>query len=206
MYSIGSVTVDPSNPHTIWVGTGENHGGRHVGYGDGIYRSRDGGESWDHMGLETSEHISEILIHPDDPNTLWVASQGPLWRSGGERGLYKTTDGGENWHLVLSAGEWTGVTDIVMDPRNPDRLVAATWQRHRTVAAYMGAGPESGLYVSDDGGETWREVTAGLPTAISAKSVSRFHRKTRTFCMRPSSKTGARAACTAHPIAAKAGP
>jgi len=162
-YSIGTVTVDPSNPHTVWVGTGENHGGRHLGYGDGVYRSRDGGESWEHMGLEASEHISEILIHPEDPNTIWVAAQGPLWSSGGERGLYKSTDGGESWDLVLSAGEWTGVTDIVMDPRNPDRMVAATWQRHRTVAAYMGAGPESGLHVSDDGGDTWREVTAGLP-------------------------------------------
>lgn len=163
VYSIGTVAVDPRNPHTIWVGTGENHGGRHVGYGNGVYRSRDGGQSWEHLGLEESEHISEILIHPDDSNTVWVASQGPLWSSGGERGLYKTTDGGETWDLVLSAGEWTGVTDVVMDPRNPDRMVAATWQRHRTVAAYMGAGPESGLHVSDDGGETWREVTAGLP-------------------------------------------
>lgn len=163
VYSIGTVTVDPNNPHTIWVGTGENTGSRHAGYGDGIYRSRDGGQTWENMGLEESEHISEILIHPDDSNTIWVASQGPLWSSGGERGLYKSTDGGETWELVLSAGEWTGVTDIVMDPRNPDRLVAATWQRHRTVAAYMGAGPESGIHVSDDGGETWREVTNGLP-------------------------------------------
>jgi photosystem II stability/assembly factor-like uncharacterized protein len=169
VYSIGTVTVDPSNPHTIWVGTGENHGGRHVSYGDGIHRSRDGGQSWEHLGLGESEHISEIIVHPDDPDTVWVAAQGPLWSSGGDRGLYKTTDGGENWELVLSAGEWTGVTDIVMDPRNPDRLVAATWQRHRTVAAYMGGGPESGIHVSDDGGETWREVTSGLPTGNRGK-------------------------------------
>ncbi|MEE2565656.1 VPS10 domain-containing protein [Hyphobacterium marinum] len=169
VYSIGTVTVDPQNPHIIWVGTGENHGGRHVGYGNGVYRSRDGGQSWDHLGLEESEHISEILVHPEDSNTIWVASQGPLWSSGGDRGLFKSTDGGETWDLVLSAGEWTGVTDIVMDPRNPDRLVAATWQRHRTVAAYMGAGPESGLHVSDDGGETWREVTSGLPDGNMGK-------------------------------------
>jgi len=168
-YSIGAVTVDPQNPHTIWVGTGENHGGRHVGYGNGIHRSRDGGQNWDHLGLENSEHISEILVHPEDSDTIWVASQGPLWSSGGDRGLFKSTDGGETWDLVLSAGEWTGVTDIVMDPRNPDRLVAATWQRHRTVAAYMGAGPESGLHVSDDGGETWRELTAGLPDGNMGK-------------------------------------
>ncbi len=169
VYSIGTVTIDPANSHTIWVGTGENHGGRHLSYGNGVYRSRDGGGSWEHMGLETSEHISEILIHPEDSNTIWVASQGPLWSPGGERGLYKTIDGGLTWSLVLSAGEWTGVTDIVMDPRNPDRLVAATWQRHRTVAAYMGAGPESGLHVSDDGGETWREVTTGLPEGNMGK-------------------------------------
>ena len=169
MYSIGTVTVDPSNPHVIWVGTGENTGSRHVGYGDGVYRSRNGGQNWEHMGLEASEHISEILIHPEDPDTLWVASQAPLWTSGGERGLYKSTDGGESWNRVLSGDEWTGVTDIVMDPRNPDRLVAATWQRHRTVAAYMGAGPESGIHVSDDGGETWREVTVGLPEGNMGK-------------------------------------
>ena len=169
IYSIGTVTVDPNNPHTIWVGTGENHGGRHLGYGDGIYRSRDGGQTWENMGLEDSEHISEILIHPENSDIMWVAAQGPLWSPGGERGLYKTTDGGETWELVLSAGEWTGVTDIVMDPRNPDRLVAATWQRHRTVAAYMGGGPESGIHVSDDGGETWREVTTGLPQGNMGK-------------------------------------
>jgi len=169
VYSIGTVTVDPSNPHTIWVGTGENHGGRHVGYGNGVYRSRDGGTSWEHLGLESSEHISEIIVHPEDPNTVWVASQGPLWSSGGERGLYKTIDGGLTWNLVLSAGEWTGVTDLVIDPRNPDRLVAATWQRHRTVAAYMGAGPETGLHVSDDGGETWRQVSTGLPSGNLGK-------------------------------------
>jgi len=169
VYSIGTVTVDPNNPHLIWVGTGENTGSRHAGYGDGVHRSRDGGQTWEHMGLEASERISEILIHPEDSDTLWVAAQGPLWSPGGERGLYKSTDGGESWNLVLSAGEWTGVTDIVMDPRNPDRLVAATWQRHRTVAAYMGGGPESGIHVSDDGGETWREVTRGLPDGNMGK-------------------------------------
>jgi photosystem II stability/assembly factor-like uncharacterized protein len=169
VYSIGDLALDPSNPHTVWVGTGENVGGRHTGYGNGIYRSRDDGASWEHLGLEASEHISKIIIHPDDPNTVWVASQGPLWSPGGERGLYKTTDGGETWTNVLSAGEWTGVTDVVIDPRDPDRLYAATWQHHRTVAAYMGAGPESGLHVSDDGGDTWRALSAGLPTGNLGK-------------------------------------
>ena len=169
VFSIGTVTIDPSNPHTIWVGTGENHGGRHNGYGNGIYRSRDGGQTWTHLGLENSEHISEIIVHPDDPDTIWVASQGPLWSSGGDRGLFMSTDGGETWENVLSAGAWTGVTDLLIDPRNPDRLYAATWQRHRTVAAYMGGGPESGIHVSDDGGRTWRQVTTGLPTGNLGK-------------------------------------
>ena len=96
-YSIGCITLDPSNPSTVWVGSGENVGGRHVGYGDGIYRSMDGGATWKNMGLKNSEHISEIIVHPDNSDVVWVAVQGPLWSSGGERGLYKTTDGGENW-------------------------------------------------------------------------------------------------------------
>jgi len=168
-YSIGAVSLDPSNSNTVWVGTGEDVGGRHMGFGDGVYRSRDGGTSWEHLGLENSEHISEILVHPDDPNTVWVAAQGPLWSSGGERGLFKTTDGGQTWRNVLSAGEWTGVTDLVMDPRDPDRLYAATWQHQRTVAAYMGGGPETGLHMSDDGGETWTKLETGLPTGNLGK-------------------------------------
>lgn len=162
-YSIGSLALDPSNVNTVWVGTGENHGGRHVGFGDGIYRSKDGGGTWEKRGLEDSDHISKIIVHPNDPNTVFVASQGPLWSSGGERGLYKTTDGGETWKNVLSAGEWTGVTDLVMDPRDPNRLYAATWQHHRTVAAYVGGGPESRIHVSEDGGETWTALKTGLP-------------------------------------------
>ncbi|MEL6324796.1 MAG: glycosyl hydrolase, partial [Pseudomonadota bacterium] len=96
-YSIGSLGLDPSNANRIWVGTGENHGGRHLGFGDGIYKSDDGGATWQKKGLEASEHISKIIIHPDDPNTVWVAAQGPLWSPGGERGVFKTTDGGETW-------------------------------------------------------------------------------------------------------------
>ncbi len=168
-YSIGDVTLDPSNSNTVWVGTGENVGGRHVGYGDGVYRSKDGGATWENLGLKESEHISKILIHPDDSNTVWVAAQGPLWSPGGERGLFKTVDGGKTWINVLSAGEWTGVTDIAIDPRNPDRLYAATWQHHRTVAAYVGGGPESGIHVSEDGGETWTELTTGLPDGKMGK-------------------------------------
>ncbi|UTW56944.1 glycosyl hydrolase [Kordiimonas sp. SCSIO 12610] len=169
-YSIGSLAIDPSNKNVIWVGTGENNGGRHIGFGDGIYRSADGGKTWKNMGLKGSEHISEIIIHPEDPNTVWVASQGPLWSKGGERGVFKTTDGGKTWKNVLAEGPWTGVTSMVIDPRDPNRLYAATWQHQRTVAAYIGAGPESGLHMSEDGGETWTKLTNGLPKGNLGKT------------------------------------
>lgn len=169
VYSIGSVTIDPNNSQRIWVGTGENVGGRHMSFGDGIYLSEDGGQSWINKGLEKSEHISTVVIHPEDSNTLWVAAQGPLWSKGGQRGLYKTTDGGENWQQVLGDDEWTGVTDVVIDPRNPNRLYAATWQRHRTVAAYMGGGPKTAIYKTEDGGETWDKLSKGLPSGPMGK-------------------------------------
>ena len=162
-YSIGCITIDPNNPHTIWVGTGENVGGRHVGFGDGIYKSEDDGKSWKNVGLKSSEHISKIIVHPENSNVIWVAVQGPLWASGGERGLYKSMDGGASWNKTLGDNEWTGVTDVVIDPRDPDWLYAATWQRHRTVAAYMGGGPGSGIHRSSDGGQTWEKLTKGIP-------------------------------------------
>ena len=168
-YSTGAITIDPNNPSIIWVGTGENVGGRHVAYGDGIYRSMDGGQSWSNMGLELSEHISKIVVHPENSDVVWAASQGPLWGSGGERGIYKTTDGGETWTRTLGDDEWVGATDLVIDSRNPDVLYAATWQRHRTVAAYMGGGPGSGLHKSTDGGETWTKLTKGLPSSNLGK-------------------------------------
>jgi len=168
-YSTGCVALAPSQPETVWVGTGENVGGRHVGYGDGIYKSEDGGQTWKNMGLKNSEHISEIIIHPDNPDVVWVAVQGPLWNKGDERGLYKTTDGGISWKKVLGNDQWTGVTDIMIDPRNPQVLYAATWDRHRTVAALMGGGPGSGIHRSLDGGETWTKLTQGLPKSNMGK-------------------------------------
>ena len=168
-YSIGCVTLDPQDPHVVWVGTGENVGGRHVGFGDGVYRSRDGGKTWKNLGLRDSQHVAKIVVHPKDPDVVWVAAQGPLWSKGGDRGLFKTTDGGRTWKKVLGAGEWTGVTDVVVDPRDPGRLYAATWQRQRTVAAYMGGGPESGIHRSTDGGETWEKLTEGLPEGSLGK-------------------------------------
>ena len=168
-YSTGCITLDPSNPDVVWVGTGENVGGRHVAYGDGIYRSDNGGTNWKNMGLKKSEHISEIIVHPDNSDVVWVAAQGPLWTSGGERGLYKTTNGGTSWKRVLGNDQWTGVTDIMIDPRNPQILYAATWDRHRTVAALMGGGPGTALYRSDDGGENWTKLTEGLPESNMGK-------------------------------------
>ncbi len=177
-YSIGCITLDPNDPDTVWVGTGENVSGRHVAYGDGIYRSRDGGNSWENMGLEDSEHIGMIRIDPRDSNTIFVAAQGPLWSGGGDRGLFKSTDGGENWRKVLGDGhgntdeddQYTGVNEVHMDPRNPDVMYAVTWQRLRNVAVVMDGGPGTGIHKSVDGGETWRELTSGLPEGIMGKT------------------------------------
>ena len=169
VYSTGDVTIDPSNSNIIWVGTGENNGGRHLSFGDGVYRSADGGKTWKNMGLKESEHISDIIVHPTDSNTVWVSSQGPLWSKGGQRGLFKTTDGGETWKNVLKTDEWTGVTSLVIDARNPNKLYAATWQRQRTLAAYVGTGPGSAIHTSEDGGETWRKLTEGLPKTDMGK-------------------------------------
>lgn len=168
-YSTGCITLDPQNPSTVWVGSGENVGGRHVAYGDGIYRSKDGGNSWENLGLKETEHISKIIVHPEDSDVVWVAAQGPLWSKGGQRGVYKSTDGGATWNRVLGNAEWTGATDLLIDPRNPDVLYAASWDRHRTVAALMGGGPGSGIHKSTDGGETWEELTNGLPKSNMGK-------------------------------------
>ena len=169
VYSIGCVTIDPSNPHRVWVGTGENVGGRHVSYGDGVYVSDDGGASWKNVGLEESEHVSKIIVHPENPDIVWVAAQGPLWSRGGQRGVYRTTDGGKTWTRTLGDDAWIGATDLAIDPRDPDRLYAATWQRHRTVAAYLGGGAGSGLHRSVDGGATWEALTEGLPESRMGK-------------------------------------
>ncbi|MEK9530624.1 MAG: glycosyl hydrolase [Flavobacteriaceae bacterium] len=168
-YSTGAIALDPSNAQTVWLGTGENVGGRHVGIGHGIYLSRDGGKTWKNKGLKKSEHISKIIVHPNDSDTVWVAAQGPLWSSGGERGLYKTTDGGNTWKQTMPLDKWTGATDLLIDPRNPDVLYAASWQRHRNVAAYMGGGPGTALYKSVDGGDSWRKLKTGLPKTNKGK-------------------------------------
>lgn len=162
-FSIGAIALDPKNPATVWVGTGERNSQRSVGYGDGVYKSEDGGRSWRNVGLKTSEHIGRIAIDPRDSNIVFVAAQGPLWSGGGERGLYKTTDGGKTWKAVIPGTEHTGATDVVIDPANPDTMYAATWQRRRHFYTLINGGPESAIYKSNDSGETWTRVRGGLP-------------------------------------------
>lgn len=168
-YSIGCIALDPNNPEVVWVGTGENVSGRHVGYGDGVYRSRDGGKSWENIGLKESEHIGMIVVDPRDSDTIYVAAQGPLWSPGGERGLFKTTDGGATWGKILGGGEFTGANEVHLDPRDPDVVYAVLHQKQRTVAALINGGPESGIHKSTDGGATWRRLTEGLPTKDMGK-------------------------------------
>lgn len=163
-YSIGCVTLDPSNSSVVWVGSGENNNQRSVAYGDGVYKSEDGGKSWKNMGLKNSEHISQIIVHPTNPNIIYVGAYGPVWNEGGERGVYKSTDGGNTWTNVKSVSAFTGCNDLVMDPRNPEVLYAAFHQRMRKVWTYIGGGPESALYKSADGGATWKKLEGGLPT------------------------------------------
>jgi len=163
-YSIGCVALDPSNPNTVWVGTGENNNQRSVAYGDGVYKSEDGGKTWKNMGLKTSEHIANVVVDPQNPNTVYVAAYGPVWSDGGERGVYKSTDGGETWTCVKSVSAYTGCNNLVMDPRDPKVLYAAFHQRQRKVFSYIGGGPESALFKSTDGGATWKKLEGGLPT------------------------------------------
>lgn len=162
-FSIGAIALDPKNPSTVWVGTGERNSQRSVGYGDGVYRSDDGGRSWRNVGLKKSEHIGRIAIDPRDSNVVYVAAQGPLWSAGGDRGLYKTTDGGKTWKAVITISENTGVTDVVIDPNNPDIVYAATWQRRRHFYTLINGGPESGIHKSTDAGATWTRLRSGLP-------------------------------------------
>jgi len=164
-YSVGAIAIDPKNPSVVWVGTGEGNSQRSVAYGDGVYRSNDGGASWTNMGLKDSQHIGKIVIDPKDTDTVYVAAQGPLWNGGGDRGLYKTTDGGKTWSKILSSSQYTGVADVAMDPTDPDVLYASTWQRERKFWTLIDGGPESAIYESTDAGKTWRKLTKGLPTA-----------------------------------------
>ena len=154
-FSIGCLAIDPTNTNVVWVGSGENNNQRVVAYGDGIYKSEDGGKSFKNMGLKNSEHIGRIAIDPTNSDIVYVAVYGPLWKSGGERGIYKTTDGGKTWKPVLNVSEHTGFNEVMVDPRFPNIVYAAAHQRQRKGFTYIGGGPESALYKSTDGGTTW---------------------------------------------------
>ncbi|MGE0129609.1 MAG: glycosyl hydrolase [Blastocatellales bacterium] len=162
-YSIGAIALDPKDTSVVWVGTGERNSQRSVGYGDGVYKSEDGGRSFRKVGLEKSEHIGRIVIDPRDSKVVYVAAQGPLWSAGGDRGLYKTTDGGKTWKAVISISENTGVADVALDPSNPDIVYAASWQRRRHFYTLINGGPESAIHKSTDGGATWTKLRGGLP-------------------------------------------
>ena len=163
-YSIGVVEIAPSDSKTIWVGTGENNAQRSVAFGDGVYKSTNGGKTWTNMGLKESGHISQIWIDPNDADTVIVAAQGPLWSEGGDRGLYKTTDGGASWERILEIDEHTGINEFVVHRDNSDLIVASSYQRRRHVWVLINGGPGSGIHRTSDGGESWTKVTAGLPS------------------------------------------
>ena len=163
-FSLGAVKIDPRDSNIVWLATGENNNQRSVAFGDGIYKSTDAGKTWKRMGLENSEHIQNIMIDPRNSNVVYVTAIGPLWRPGGDRGLFKTTDGGATWTNVLPGTENSGATDIVMDPKKPDTLYVAMLQRRRAVGQLIGGGPDSGVFKSTDAGKTWTKLTKGLPT------------------------------------------
>ena len=163
-YAMGVVTMDPNNHNVVWVGTGENNHQRALGYGNGVYKSLDGGKSFKNIGLKESRQVGGIVVDPRNSDVVFVAAEGSVWGPGGDRGLYKTTDGGETWKKVLEISEHTGVNNVIMDPTRPDILYATSEQRRRHVFSKIGGGPETAIYKSTDNGETWREIMEGIPS------------------------------------------
>ena len=161
--SIGDVAIAPSDPNLIWVGTGENNNRQSSSWGDGVYKSSDGGKTWKHMGLTESKHIARIIVDPVDNDVVYVAALGSLWGPGGQRGIFKTTDGGQTWTNPLRVNDDTGATELVMDPSNNKVLYAATYQRRRATWGFNGGGPGSAIYKSTDAGKTWTKLTKGIP-------------------------------------------
>ncbi|HEX6975044.1 MAG TPA: hypothetical protein VF147_11615, partial [Vicinamibacterales bacterium] len=169
-FTLCCVVVDPKDSNVVWLGTGENTSQRSAHFGDGVYKSLDAGKTWKRVGLEKSEHIGKIIIDPRNSNTVYVSSQGPLWSAGGERGLYKTTDGGATWNKVLNISDDTGISDIVFMPGKPDVIYASAYQRRRAVGQMIGGGPEGGIYRTTDGGKKWTKLTKGLPTGDTGRA------------------------------------
>ncbi len=161
--SIGDLAIDQNHPDTVWVGTGESNMRNTVSIGNGVYMTKDGGENWQAMGLEKTEHISKVIIHPKNSSTLYVAAPGALWSDSPDRGVYKTTDGGKTWEKIFYVNEKTGCADLIMDPRNPDVLIATMWEFRRKPFAFNSGGPSSGIFKSTDGGKTWKPIRKGLP-------------------------------------------
>lgn len=163
-HNLCCIRIDPKNSDVRWLGTGENHSQRSAHFGDGLYKSTDAGRSWTRVGLEQSEHIGQIVIDPRNSDVVYVAAQGPLFSAGGERGVYKTTDGGRTWSRSLFISDNTGITDLVIDGKNPDVLYAAAYPRRRHVGQAIGGSPEGGIHKAVDGGKTWTKLGGGLPT------------------------------------------
>ncbi len=161
--TFGDVALAPSNPDVVWAGTGEQQNRQSTSWGNGVYRSTDGGRTWTHRGLDETRHIARVRVHPQDPDVAYVAAPGNLWKASEARGVYKTTDGGASWERVLYVDSLTGVIDLAMDPQAPGTLYAAAYQRLRRAWGFNGGGPGSGLYKTTDGGATWTELTNGLP-------------------------------------------
>ena len=163
-FTLCCVVIDPRDSNVIWLGTGENTSQRSAHFGDGVYKSTDAGETWKRVGLLASEHIGKILIDPRKTSVVYVAAQGPLFSPGGERGLYKTVDGGETWTAILTISPDTGISDLVFDPKNPDVIYASAYQRRRAVGQMIGGGPEGGIFKTTNAGKSWTKLTRGLPT------------------------------------------
>ena len=174
--SIGDVTLAPSNSDVVWVGTGEANNRQSSSWGNGVYRSTDAGKTWKHCGLENTHHIARIVVHPTNPDVAYVAAVGRLWGASEDRGVYKTLDGGKTWDKVLYISPDTGATDIVMDPKNPETLYAATYTRRRTPFGFKGEGPgnEAGIHKSTDGGKTWTKLAGGLPGEKEGEKIGRI--------------------------------
>jgi len=188
--AIGAVAVAPSDPKVVWVGTGEANDRNSSSWGDGVYRSADGGDTWTSVGLKQSRTIARIVVSPTDPNTVWVAAMGDLWQPGPERGCYKTADGGKTWQAVLGApapyAGKVGCGDLAIDPSNPGTLYAALYARQRTPWSFV-AGPAytdgkdlGGIFKSTDGGATWRKLEKGLPGATGRIGLAVSRKQPRT--------------------------
>jgi photosystem II stability/assembly factor-like uncharacterized protein len=161
--SIGAIAVNQSSPSIIYVATGESNMRNTVSIGDGVYKSTDAGDNWKKIGLDSTEHISKLVIDPSNPEIIYASAPGPLWSSSKHRGLYKSTNGGESWEKILFINNETGCADILVDPKNPNTIFASTWQFRRMPYSFNSGGNGSGLYKSTDGGKSWKEISNGLP-------------------------------------------